>query len=368
MRWVIAVVGATALLGAAPAALESAPAATSCRWRMVTTPRVPSYDPRVRPAAMNSVAAVSRTDVWAVGYWTIPIGIYAPTTLIWHWNGKRWAVEGGGLLHAQSSSLSAVAAARGNAWAVGRYPGGSLTEHWNGRRWSATPNPGGKGSALVGVAIVSSSDVWAVGRRTRGPLLLHWNGSKWLNVPAPSEADSFLGVTRIRGAAGVWVYGLEVTSEGSLGVAAWRWMGSASEHFSLPTPAGGPFSLAGGSMTAPSASSAWVVMTGATSAPAPRNRTFAVHWDGSAWAQVSTPNAGSGDAYLSAVDAGGASDAWAVGTVRSSGRSRSLVLHWNGSAWSVVQAPLTGLSTVAVVPGSSDVWAFGGLKAVQYRC
>src|SRR2546425_3128184 len=259
MRWVIAVVGATALLGAAPAALESAPAATSCRWRMVTTPRVPSYDPRVRPAAMNSVAAVSRTDVWAVGYWTIPIGIYAPTTLIWHWNGKRWAVEGGGLLHAQSSSLSAVAAARGNAWAVGRYPGGSLTEHWNGRRWSATPNPGGKGSALVGVAIVSSSDVWAVGRRTRGPLLLHWNGSKWLNVPAPSEADSFLGVTRIRGAAGVWVYGLEVTSEGSLGVAAWRWMGSASEHFSLPTPAGGPFSLAGGSMTAPSASSAWVV-------------------------------------------------------------------------------------------------------------
>jgi hypothetical protein len=44
----------------------------------------------------------------------------------------------------------------------------------------------------------------------------------------------------------------------------------------------------------------------------------------------------------------------------SSSATRSLVLHWDGARWLRVAAPGTGLSEVAIVPGSRQAWAVGG--------
>jgi hypothetical protein len=73
-----------------------------------------------------------------------------------------------------------------------------------------------------------------------------------------------------------------------------------------------------------------------------------------------------------------ANDVWAVGSYQvASGATRSLVLHWNGSRWSRVAAPGSGLSEVAIVPGSPQAWAVGGSylgkrlvlnNVLRYRC
>jgi hypothetical protein len=56
-----------------------------------------------------------------------------------------------------------------------------------------------------------------------------------------------------------------------------------------------------------------------------------MHWNGTAWSVVPSPNpAAYLDAYLG-VDAISAKDAWAVGTTN---WASTLIAHWNGKAWS----------------------------------
>jgi hypothetical protein len=71
--------------------------------------------------------------------------------------------------------------------------------------------------------------------------------------------------------------------------------------------------------------------------------TLSVHWDGSTWTLVETPNVGkeTGD-WLYGVAAVSPSDAWAVGYTAGpwdTYTSRTLIERWNGSAWSVVPSP-----------------------------
>jgi hypothetical protein len=72
-------------------------------------------------------------------------------------------------------------------WAVGSGLG-TLTDHWNGTKWSLvkSPSPGLEYNSLNGVAAISSNDAWAVGSYSNNPqipdtntLIEHWNGTKW---------------------------------------------------------------------------------------------------------------------------------------------------------------------------------------------
>ena len=67
-------------------------------------------------------------------------------------------------------------------------------------------------------------------------------------------------------------------------------------------------------------------------------------------------------ARLSAVDASGPGDVWAVGmrTARNSARPHSLVDHWNGHRWSIVTTPDIGWLNGVAVPAPGDVWTVLG--------
>jgi hypothetical protein len=85
---------------------------------------------------------------------------------------------------------------------------------------------------------------------------------------------------------------------------------------------------------------------------------------GPTWGVVGSPNVGSGDNSLLAVDAISPTDMWAVGTYQDeAGEDRALTMHWDGAAWTVVPAPSVGEDgdrLVAVSASSStDVWAVG---------
>src|SRR5713226_3906576 len=143
--------------------------ASSCGiWHVAPGPNVRSFNNNLR-----AVATVSSGDIWAVGS-TYSNQILSPSsTLTDHWNGTRWSIVPSPNVGSASNFLSAVAAvSSSDVWAVGSYyiddrgsVSKTLTEHWNGSSWSVvpSPNPETSSNALSGVAIVSSSDAWAVG-------------------------------------------------------------------------------------------------------------------------------------------------------------------------------------------------------------
>ena len=99
--------------------------------------------------------------------------------------------------------------------------------------------------------------------------------------------------------------------------------------------------------------------------------TLALHWDGTAWAGVPTPNpTWSGADFFTLEDADAVSSGlvWSVGYAEdfASLKSTTLIERWNGSAWSIVPSPNPGGSNLpntlfAVAVGApNDVWAVGG--------
>ena len=86
-------------------------------------------------------------------------------------------------------------------------------------------------------------------------------------------------------------------------------------------------------------------------------QTLTLHWNGSAWSVVPSPNGGSGGNELSGLAVVSATDIWAVGY--STAATRELLsLHWNGVNWT--PGPIWHGQFMGVVAGSSsDVWAVG---------
>ena len=85
-----------------------------------------------------------------------------------------------------------------------------------------------------------------------------------------------------------------------------------------------------------SASGAWAAGCYLASPSTNEWKPLVLHWNGTAWAQVASPNPGGRTGTcLTGVSALSASDAWAVGATDPFGSAtKTVILHWNGSSWS----------------------------------
>jgi hypothetical protein len=114
-----------------------------------------------------------------------------------------------------------------------------------------------------------------------------------------------------------------------------------------------------------SRSDAWAVGGFSTAG----GRRLILHWNGSRWAPVTSPDPGNG-AQLTAVSARSASDAWAVGSYCTSGcggvsaAKQAFILRWNGTSWkrTAIPPPRGAISSflsgvTALSPDSA--WAVG---------
>jgi hypothetical protein len=176
----------------------------------------------------------------------------------------------------------------------------------------AMPEPAGRG--LESVSASSATDVWAAGKG-----VYHWDGLTWSLVPAPGLGN--------------------------------------------PDPLGYADTVFA-AVTAVAPSNAWIVgYTSFLGTP----QTLVEHWDGSKWSVIPSPviTGGSG---LNAVTALNANDAWAVGS-RAGGLPEfqairvTLTVHWDGSSWTAVPSPNISnrsheLNDVVAI-ASNDVWAVG---------
>jgi hypothetical protein len=314
---------------------------------------------------LASVACTSASNCWAVGN-DIPAGGVSRNQAQ-HWNGTKWSLvatpepgPGAGLAGVRCTSSS-------NCWAVGSYAnasGARVNEalRWSGAKWSlvSTPQPGGTTSTanhneLDGVGCASASNCWAVGwdaTATIGTapdlnLALHWNGTKWSLAGTPEPAGTAAGDRNLlsgvscASSSSCWAVGLYGTTSPRTSLTqALFWNGTAWSLAATPDPdgTGGANELIAVNCTSPA--NCWAVGDyGSISAGAGVIVNLALHWDGTTWTQVSTPDPGglnNNDAnFLDTVRCISATSCWAAGNVSAGGGADlNQALVWNGTAWS----------------------------------
>jgi hypothetical protein len=262
----------------------------------------------------NDVTAVSASDGWAVGG--------NGNGVVQRYNGTRWSVVASPDLLDRGTNTFAVlsgvdSTSASSAFAVGSATGADSTGtaavalRWSGSAWSrvAVPRPAGTNTAFTAVKAFSAGDVWAVGTSSttsvRMTSAMHYDGTAWTHPATPSPGTRNNDVTAVDGSGphDVWAVG-----------------------YSLNLPYGNRI-----------------------------RQSLILHWNGTAWSQVPSPNNGS--TYLYDVAAVSATDAWAVGYSSSAG---AFVTRWNGTAWNA--APVPPMSNVSGVSArsSTDVWVAGG--------
>ncbi len=100
-----------------------------------------------------------------------------------------------------------------NVWAVGYASNqGAVVMRYDGSRWTASTLP--QLSSLTAIAAPSASDIWAAGADTAGAAVLaNWRGSGWTITPAPAQSGggtpSITGLTAadpstVLGVGSVW--------------------------------------------------------------------------------------------------------------------------------------------------------------------
>ena len=133
-------------------------------WQETTTP-----DPSKRYDDLEGVVALSPTDAWAVGY-TLPRDLDIQPLFL-HWDGSTWGVVSTPHLPSTYNYLQSIAAvSKDEVWAAGYrtvndHQVVSLVERWDGARWrvDASPNLADGGNYLYGLAVDPGGGLWSAG-------------------------------------------------------------------------------------------------------------------------------------------------------------------------------------------------------------
>ena len=253
-------------------------------WNGAGWQQQPSPNPGSVFNTFLAVAATSAASAWAVGYDDNGPGTEYKT-LIARWNGTSWkrvpSPNPGGPGYHVSVLESVAAISAKNAWAVGYDSAGPLILHWNGTAWKQVPCRGVSG-VLYGVAAASAANIWAVGASGGYPqsqtVIVHWNGTAWKRQSSPSPNSSSLSGVAVTSGTNAWAVGSDCTFCGSDTQAIVplieHWNGTAWHQQPSPN-LGGNHDLFG--VAATSATNAWAVGD------------LIEHWNGTAWKQVPSP-------------------------------------------------------------------------------
>ncbi len=356
------------LAAASPANSLGATPTPDCglAWRIVSSPNPGQYQ-----NGLSGVDALSGNDVWAVG--SYQAGERARTMTL-RWDGTRWThIPSPNSSEGSSDLLADVSAISPNdVWAVGNFlsPDLTLKEHRDGAQWSVIPSPDvvTGTSALRGVDAISPSDVWAVGSYPANvggigyyrTLIEHWDDAEWsiVSSPSPSEENNELWDVSVISATDVWAVGyFRIRGIGNRTLTL-HWDGTQWSHIPSPNAPGSYGNILWG-VSALSSNDVWAV--GRYEGPDERGMLF-LHWDGGQWTYSTIPGVYIDNFYLHDVEAIAPNDVWAVGYL-SSDAPYTLAMHWDGIQWTRVPSPGPGtienfLFGVAAV-SSSDVWAVG---------
>jgi len=284
----------------------------------------------------NAVAAISPTDVVAVGSGTLANGDTG--ALIETFNGTTWCAatvpaESTGVLNGVSASSSSNVFAVGDT--VSNGVSTPLVEFFNGTTWTvqATPSLGSTGGGLNSVTAISPTDVWAVGGGDGGQLIEHFNGTSWSVVASPVSGRGDLDSISAANADDIFAVG--AVGEEHLGASTLQFNGTT-----WSAVANGPTGTH--SVDAISATDVWTVGGAGGTGAAVWN------FNGTSWTKVATV-----DGQLTAVSGSSPNDVFIVG-------EGDLVEQWNGTSLNVVSATGTAGFTGVATLSNGTAFAVGG--------
>jgi hypothetical protein len=335
---------------------------------------------------LGGVAAVSPSDIWAVGTYQDPYQVIPPTGyldrgLAEHWDGTAWTRTPYADAGSNGTILSDVAASATNdVWAVGAkddlgvISGAAL--HWNGTNWNdARADVQTTPSVWNAVAAFSANEVWLVGAyvdvygnlRT---MISRWNGTRWLiyGVGATGTGDNVLYGVGGSGPNDVWMVGYWIATPTSTTrqTLMAHWDGTTLSMLTVPTSTSDTLT----SVAADSPTNAWAI--GYSKNPNGSYNTINLHWDGTAWTSVATNQPSVTYNILDDVVAVSSSNYVAVGSFENlaTGAIEPFVDNWNGSTWTPTAAmsnPGTRDNEFFSVaaPAAGDVWAVGAYRNPQ---
>lgn len=189
---------------------------------------------------LSSIVALAADNIWAVGTYSYP---FDSVPLAMHWDGNAWSVVpipapivNNGLSSSSQAQLSSIAAVSPtNIWAVGGYDINSypLTEHWDGTQWSiVNADPTIPTASFQAVSTDQAGDVWAVGTMQNANntfLVEQWIGTAWKAVSSPDSTQSlqgYLAGVRVISSNDILVVG-QYTNAGRSGSLIAQWNGTA---------------------------------------------------------------------------------------------------------------------------------------------
>jgi hypothetical protein len=169
---------------------------TAARWNGSTWVSTPTH----ARGRLYGVTTSSATEAYAVGYATP-----AEHALVEHWDGSTWSIVKTPLpAGAQFSALDAVAAiSASDVWAVGSYNTSStqfpLILHYDGTSWSIARTPKVTGGELLSISVVASNhSLFAAGFTSTSSqygaasLIMAWRGAGWHVQPSVNQRATFL--------------------------------------------------------------------------------------------------------------------------------------------------------------------------------
>jgi hypothetical protein len=298
---------------------------------------------------LKAASASSRTDIWAVGQSTI------------HYDGTKWTAYPAPMIDGNNTSFlgGVVDISPTLAWAagtvnIGEANPGQVIEQWNGTAWSVYPGPtfgAGDQPAIFAMASTSANDIWAVGDllyadgNALSALFEHWDGTEW-TYTIGGPGTPFLDGVSAEAPNDAWAVGYNEANIDEDATLAMHWNGSIWESVDTPNVGQGNNVLEGVVALAPN--NVWAVGYSTPEPPpqSPATLTLIEHYDGTSWSVVPSPNVGPANSYQSnrlfGITANSPNDIYAFGSYFASdgsGHQMTLLLHWNGVKWAIILSP-----------------------------
>lgn len=317
--------------------------AVQSMFRVVPTPNA-NFDSGLVAASASSI-----NDIWAVGQSTI------------HWNGKKWTAYPAPMINGDNTSdLNGVVDISPTlAWAagnvnIGEDNPGQVILQWNGTEWNVFPGPTFAPNDVANIfamASTSADDIWAIGSLLGDDgeqlfyLFEHWNGSAW-TATLQENGGAFLFGASADATNDAWAVGFSGFENDDSTTLAMHYNGTNWSQVATPNVGNGANQLNAAAALAPN--NVWAVGFSTPEAPPEQAATLTLieHYDGTSWSVVDSPNVGPASMYQSnrllGITANSANDIYAFGSYFSSdgsGHQHTLLEHWNGVSWKIIPSP-----------------------------